>query len=104
MNLATVLLEERDDAPVRDNEGVDIRLRRDNRLFDLLLLALEHDGVERQIASHLRPATSRDLGQILNLEIDAAPRPHVERAKAKIHRIRARIERGLQTDEIPRRG
>ena len=40
-----VLLTERDDAPVGDDEGVDIRLRRYNRLLDLLHLPLEHNGI-----------------------------------------------------------
>ena len=45
VKLHPVLLAERDDAPVGDNEGVDIRLRRDNDPLDLLHLPLEHDGI-----------------------------------------------------------
>ena len=45
-----MLLAERDDAPVRDDERVDVRLRGDDRPFDRLHLALEHDRVQRQVA------------------------------------------------------
>ena len=45
-------------------------------------------------------ASPRDLRQVLDLEVDAAPRTHVERAKSEIDGVGARVDGCLQTCEV----
>ena len=95
-----MLLAERDDAPVRDDEGVDIRLRGDDRLLDRLHLVLEQDCVEGEIALHLS-AAARDFGEVGFPEVDTAPRTHVECAEPEVHGVGTCVDRGLKACEVP---
>ena len=56
--------------------------------------------VEGEIAANFS-AAARDLGEIGFLEVDAAPRAHVECAESEVYGIGACVYRGLKASEVP---